>query len=75
MQTLPLAVDLAHLGSLGAIPGWPGAATWPAQPMVAQTRAMLDRYHRPAVGTARRSSRTRGTVRTWTSRSSSAPLC
>ncbi|MFF7456536.1 alpha/beta fold hydrolase [Kitasatospora sp. NPDC008115] len=36
--------DLAHLGSLGAVPGWPGAGTCPAQPMVAQTRAVLDRY-------------------------------
>jgi pimeloyl-ACP methyl ester carboxylesterase len=36
--------DIAHLGSLGVIPGWPGPVTWPAQPMVAQTRAMLDRY-------------------------------
>ena len=36
--------DIAHLGSLGAIPGWPGPGTWPAQPMVAQTRAVLDGY-------------------------------
>jgi pimeloyl-ACP methyl ester carboxylesterase len=36
--------DLAHLGSLGVIPGWPGPGTWPAQPMVAQTRAVLDGY-------------------------------
>jgi pimeloyl-ACP methyl ester carboxylesterase len=36
--------DIAHLGSLGVIPGWPGPGTWPAQPMVAQTRAMLDGY-------------------------------
>jgi pimeloyl-ACP methyl ester carboxylesterase len=36
--------DLAHLGQLGAVPGWPGADTHPPQPMVAQTRAVLDRY-------------------------------
>ena len=36
--------DLAYLGSLGAIPGWPGEQTWPPQPMVAQTRAVLLGY-------------------------------
>ena len=36
--------DLAYLGSLGAIPGWPGAETWPPQPMVAQTRSVLGGY-------------------------------
>ena len=36
--------DLAYLGSLGAVPGWPGAEACPPQPMVAQTRAVLDRY-------------------------------
>jgi pimeloyl-ACP methyl ester carboxylesterase len=36
--------DLANLGALGAVPGWPGAETHPPQPMVAQTRAVLDRY-------------------------------
>lgn len=36
--------DLAYLGSLGLVPGWPGAAACPPQPMVAQTRAVLDRY-------------------------------
>ncbi|MFC9590310.1 alpha/beta fold hydrolase [Streptomyces sp. NPDC056944] len=33
--------DLAHLGSIGAVPGWDGT---PAQPMLAQTRHVLDRY-------------------------------
>lgn len=37
-------VDLGHLGALGAVPGWPGAGVFPAQPMVTQMRAMLDRY-------------------------------
>jgi pimeloyl-ACP methyl ester carboxylesterase len=36
--------DIAYLGSIGAIPGWPGADTWPPQPMLAQTRAVLEDY-------------------------------
>ena len=36
--------DLAYLGSIGAVPGWPGPDAWPPQPMVAQTRAVLDDY-------------------------------
>ncbi|WP_062292280.1 alpha/beta fold hydrolase [Demequina phytophila] len=36
--------DLNHLGALGAIPGWPGEDEAPAQPMIAQTRAVLARY-------------------------------
>jgi pimeloyl-ACP methyl ester carboxylesterase len=36
--------DLAYLGSLGAVPGWPGAEQCPPQPMVSQTRHVLDRY-------------------------------
>ncbi len=36
--------DLAYLGSLGAVPGWPGEDTFPPQPMVTQTRAVLARY-------------------------------
>lgn len=36
--------DLAYLGKLGAVPGWPGEDACPPQPMVAQTRAVLDRY-------------------------------
>lgn len=36
--------DLANLGALGAIPDWPGNETHPPQPMVTQTRAVLDRY-------------------------------
>ncbi|HYO36116.1 MAG TPA: alpha/beta hydrolase [Geodermatophilus sp.] len=38
------AFDLALLGQLGAVPGWPGAEACPPQPMVTQTRAVLDRY-------------------------------
>lgn len=36
--------DLAHLGQLGAVPGWPGAEVIPAQPMDTQIRAVLDAY-------------------------------
>ena len=36
--------DLAYLGSLGLVPGWPGADACPPQPMVGQTRAVLERY-------------------------------
>ncbi|SDX79435.1 Pimeloyl-ACP methyl ester carboxylesterase [Modestobacter sp. DSM 44400] len=38
------AFDLAFLGSIGAVPGWPGEAAFAPQPMVRQTRAVLDRY-------------------------------
>lgn len=38
------AFDLAFLGSVGAVPGWPGAQECPPQPMIEQTRAVLDRY-------------------------------
>lgn len=37
-------VDLGNLGALGAVPGWPGEQVFPAQPMVGQMRAVLDRY-------------------------------
>jgi pimeloyl-ACP methyl ester carboxylesterase len=36
--------DLATLGQMGAIPGWPGDDVAPPQPMVSQTRAVLDAY-------------------------------
>lgn len=36
--------DLGFLGKLGAVPGWPGDEGYPAQPMVSQLRAVLDRY-------------------------------
>ncbi|NEK59997.1 alpha/beta hydrolase [Geodermatophilus sabuli] len=36
--------DLAQLGALGALPGWPGEEVCPPQPMVTQTRSVLDRY-------------------------------
>lgn len=36
--------DLAYLGSLGLVPGWPGEQECPPQPMVGQTRAVLERY-------------------------------
>lgn len=36
--------DLHTLGKHGIVPGWPGEETAPPQPMVAQTREVLDRY-------------------------------
>ena len=36
--------DLNMLGKVGVIPGWPGEEVAPPQPMIAQTRAVLDRY-------------------------------
>lgn len=35
--------DLAQLGALGVVPGWPGAEACPPQPMVTQLRALLER--------------------------------
>lgn len=35
---------LGTLGKLGAVPGWPGDAVYPPQPMVSQTRAVLQKY-------------------------------
>ncbi|MBB2893741.1 alpha/beta fold hydrolase [Flexivirga oryzae] len=37
-------LDLAVLGQAGLIPGYPGAEAVPPQPMIVQTRAVLDRY-------------------------------
>ncbi len=36
--------DLATLGKLGYVPGWPGDEVAPPQPMIGQVRAVLDRY-------------------------------
>ena len=36
--------DFGYLGKLGAIPGWPGEEHYPPQPMVSQTRRLLERY-------------------------------
>ena len=36
--------DLAFLGQVGAVPGWPGLEACPPQPMVSQMRAVLDQY-------------------------------
>ena len=36
--------DLAQLGKLGLVPGWPGDEACPPQPMVGQMRRVLDRY-------------------------------
>ncbi|MCL4265974.1 MAG: alpha/beta hydrolase [Anaerolineae bacterium] len=36
--------DMGTLGQLGYVPGWPGADVYPPQPMVSQTRAVLEQY-------------------------------
>ncbi|RME80897.1 MAG: alpha/beta hydrolase [Caldilineae bacterium] len=36
--------DFGTLGKLGYVPGWPGEDVFPPQPMVGQTRAVLERY-------------------------------
>lgn len=36
--------DVGALGKLGVVPGWPGDEVHPPQPMVSQTRAVLERY-------------------------------
>jgi len=38
------AADAATLGALGFVPGWPGPAIYPPQPMLRQTRAVLEQY-------------------------------
>ena len=38
------ASDPGFLGKMGLIPGWPGDDVFPAQPMVSQTRAVLEKY-------------------------------
>ena len=36
--------DVGTLGELGLVPGWPGAEVYPSQPMVSQTRDVLEQY-------------------------------
>lgn len=36
--------DMGTLGQAGAVPDWPGADVFPPQPMVGQTRAVLEKY-------------------------------
>lgn len=38
------ASDPGTLGAAGLIPGWPGMEVYPPQPMLAQTRDVLERY-------------------------------
>jgi len=38
------AWDMATLGQMGLVPGWPGADVFPPQPMVTQIRTVLDDY-------------------------------
>jgi pimeloyl-ACP methyl ester carboxylesterase len=36
--------DFGTLGAYGFVPGWPGQEIYPSQPMVGQTRAVLEQY-------------------------------
>ena len=38
------ASDPGFLGMMGFIPGWPGEDVFPPQPMIGQTRAVLEKY-------------------------------
>lgn len=38
------ASDPGNLGRMGLLPGWPGMEVYPPQPMIAQTRHVLERY-------------------------------
>lgn len=38
------ASDMGTIGKLGLFPGWPGDEVFPPQPMLDQTRAVLDQY-------------------------------
>lgn len=38
------ASDPGFLGRMGLLPGWPGEGAYPPQPMVGQTRAVLEQY-------------------------------
>jgi pimeloyl-ACP methyl ester carboxylesterase len=38
------ASDPGYLGRLGLLPGWPGEDVFPPQPMIDQTRAVLEKY-------------------------------
>ena len=38
------SLDFGYLGQLGAVPGWPGEDVYPPQPMVSQTRVVLEAY-------------------------------
>lgn len=37
-------LDFGTLGRMGYVPGWPGDGAFPSQPMVSQTRAVLEEY-------------------------------
>lgn len=37
-------LDFGTLGRMEVVPGWPGEETFPPQPMVSQTRAVLEEY-------------------------------
>jgi len=38
------ASDPGYLGRIGLLPGWPGEEAYPPQPMIGQTRTVLEKY-------------------------------
>jgi len=38
------SADMGTLGKMGLVPGWPGEDVYPSQPMLGQTRAVLEEY-------------------------------
>ena len=38
------AFEMGFLGKIGAVPGYPGEDVYPPQPMISQTRMVLDKY-------------------------------
>lgn len=36
--------DFGYLGRIGVVPNWPGEGVYPPQPMISQTRAVLEAY-------------------------------
>jgi len=36
--------DIGYLGKIGVIPDWPGEEIYPPQPMLSQTRSVLEKY-------------------------------
>lgn len=38
--------DFGQLGAIGMVPGWPGMEEFPPQPMISQTRFVLEKYRK-----------------------------
>jgi hypothetical protein len=57
--------DFGTLGKLGYVPGWPGEEVYPPQPMVGQTRSMLENTQLRAARSKKSSSQIQATLPTW----------